>query len=134
MAQSMMTRFLRLILIIAALMTALGSWIFLVPDSGLAEQYDLPADVPVLYRALVSFMLAVFAGLYAWMAAQARLIRPLLWLGVAGKGGAFLMVVALYATDQVSTGVVSLMIGDGVLSTIWLVWLLRTREVVGVGN
>lgn len=123
-----MTRFLRLTLIIAALMTALGSWIFLAPDSGLAQQYDLPADVPVLYRALVSFMLAVFAGLYAWMAAQAQLIRPLLWLGVFGKGGAFLMVLTLFATNHVSAGVVSLMIGDGVLSTIWLVWLLRTRK------
>ncbi|MEL6950975.1 MAG: hypothetical protein AAGM16_12775 [Pseudomonadota bacterium] len=130
----MTTRFLRLTLIIAALMTALGSWIFLAPDSGLAQQYDLPADVPVLYRALVSFMLAVFAGLYAWMAAQARLLRPLLWLGVFGKGGAFVMVLALFATDQISTGVVSLMIGDGVLSTIWLVWLLRTREAASAGS
>lgn len=130
----MVTRFLRLTLIVAAMMTALGSWMFLAPDSGLAQQYELPADVPVLYRALVSFMLAVFAGLYAWMATRAELIRPLLWLGVAGKGGAFLMALALFATDQVSMGVVSLLVGDGVLSTIWLVWLLRKREVVGAGN
>lgn len=129
-----MTRFLRLTLIVAALMTALGSWIFLAPDSELGQQYDLPADVPVLYRALVSFMLAVFAGLYAWMAAQTRLIRPLLWVGVVGKGGAFLTAIALSAADQVPPGVVSLLIGDGVLSTIWLVWLLRSREVVSARN
>ena len=112
-------------------MTALGAWIFASPGSGLGQQYDLPAEVPVLYRALVSFILAVFAGMYAWMAAQATLIRPLLWIGVIGKGGAFITALALFASGQVSTGTVSMLVGDGVLSAIWSVWLIRTRASAG---
>ena len=127
----MVTRFLRITLVIAALMTALGAWIFASPGSGLGQQYDLPAEVPVLYRALVSFILAVFAGMYAWMAAQATLIRPLLWIGVIGKGGAFITALALFASGQVSTGTVSMLVGDGVLSAIWAVWLIRTRASAG---
>lgn len=125
------TRFLRITLVVAALMTALGAWIFAAPGSALGQQYDLSAEVPVLYRAFVSFMLALFAGMYAWMAAQQRLFRPLLWLGVIGKGGAFLTALTLYLSSQISIGPVSMLIGDAVLSAAWAAWLIKTRGSIG---
>ena len=130
----MVTGFLRITLVIAALMTALGAWIFAAPDSALGQQYDLPAEAPVVYRALVSLMLAVFAGMYAWMASRKTLVRPLLWLGVFGKGGAFVMALVLFASSQASIGLVSMLVGDGILSTIWAIWLVRTRGTVGAST
>ena len=126
-----MTTFLRMTLVVAALMTALGAWIFAVPGAEVGQRYDLPTDAPVLYRALLSVILALFAGVYGWMAAQAAAVRPLLWLGAIGKGGAFLTALALFASGQISAGPVTMLAGDGVLSTIWAVWLLRTRQPVG---
>ena len=122
----MVTRFLRLTLVVAALMTAFGAYIFASPGSGFGQQYDLPANAPVVYRALVGLMLIVFAGMYAWMATQEVLLRPLLWLGVIGKGGAFLTALSLFALGLISAGPVSMLVGDGVLSVTWAVWLART--------
>lgn len=123
----MMTPFLRVTLVVAALMTALGAWIFAVPGSELGQRYDLPTEAPVIYRALLSVILALFACVYGWMSAQATVIRPLLWLGAIGKGGAFVAALVLFAFSQVSAGPVTMLVGDGVLSTLWTVWLIRTK-------
>ena len=126
----MVSLFLRITLIFAALMTASGAWIFFDPSSGLGQNYGLPADVPMLYRALLGFVLALFAGMYAWMAAQSTVVRPLLWLGVIGKGGAFATMLLLYAAGKVSVTTAMMLLGDAILAVIWLVWLIKHSEPV----
>ncbi|MEM7469399.1 MAG: hypothetical protein AAF387_21315, partial [Pseudomonadota bacterium] len=113
---------------VAAVMTALGAWVFLAPNSDTGQQYLLPQDVPVLYRALIAFMLSLFAAMYAWMATQSLVPRPLLWVGAIGKGGAFLTVLALFSTSLVPFDQVSMMVGDAILSAIWFGWLFRNRK------
>lgn len=109
-------------------MTAFGAWLFAMPGSSTAQQYALPADVPVMYRALVAFMLGVFAAMYAWMAAQSQANRPLLWLGTIGKGGAFLTTLALFLTGAVPAVTLGMMVGDALFSSIWLGWLLMAPK------
>ena len=121
----MATRFLRVTLLVAAIMTAFGAWLFAMPHTALALQYGLPTDVPVVYKALVSFVLALFAVMYALMAFQSSLVRPLLWLGIAGKGGAFIMVLVLFLLNHVPASTVTLLSGDAVLSATWLGWLYK---------
>ena len=119
---------LRISLGIAGVMTALGAWIFLVPNSDLADTYLLPADVPVLYRSLVAFMLFLFAAMYAWMATQSNVPRTLLWLGAIGKGGAFATVLALFLAGQVPLPQVIMMVGDALLAGYWFAWLLLNKK------
>ena len=120
------TRFIRLTLVIAALFTAVGAYIFAFPDSALGRQYELPGQVPALYRALLGYILLMFAAMYAWLATQAAIYRPLLYLGVFGQGGAFAVAIALLMTGTMGSSIVQMLAGDAVFATIWLVWLLRS--------
>lgn len=110
-------------------MTGIGAYIFAFPESALAQQYSMPEDVPRLYTAFIGYILLVFSAMYAWMAAQPAIPRPLLYLGAFGKGGAFVISLLLYARGAIPGSTASLLVGDGVLALLWCGWLIRTRTL-----
>lgn len=123
-------RFIRLTLWAAAAITALGAYIFAFPNSAISAYYGMPSQVPVLYTALFGYVLLVFSLMYAWLAAQPTIHRPMLGLGVAGKGGVFLVGVVLLVIGAVPASIVFMLSADAIFATIWLLWLVRTaREV-----
>lgn len=120
-------RFIKITLWAAAAMTLLGAYIFAFPQSSLSAHYKLPADVPTLYSALVGLILVVFGLMYAWMALQSQIVRPLLYVGAFGKGGAFTLGVGLWLSGSVPVDIVLLLSGDAVFSGLWFGYLLRSR-------
>lgn len=110
----------------AAVMTLVGAYIFAFPDTALGRHYKMPTAVPVLYSGLVGWVLVVFGCMYAWMACQSRIVRPLLYVGAFGKGGAFLLGLGLWLSDQMPIDIVMMLSGDAVLAAIWFGYLLRT--------
>ncbi len=120
-------RFINATLWVAAGFNMLGAYIFAFPDSAIGNYYELPSQVPPLYAALTSFMVFLFGLMYAWLAAQPSVVRPLLYLGAFGKGGFFLVAVALWLVGAVGLSSVMLLSGDGVFAILWFSYLFRNR-------
>lgn len=120
-------QFIKATLWAAAAFTILGAYIFAFPQSPIGNHYELPDQVPALYAAITGYMLFLFSAMYAWLALQPTIYRPMLYLGVLGKGGAFCVAVALWLSGLVGHSVVLMLSSDGIFATIWLVWLLRSQ-------
>jgi len=111
-------RFITITLWAAAGLTALGAYVFAFPQSTVGGYYELPSQVPSLYAALTGYMIFLFSVMYAWLALQATVHRPLLYLGVFGKGGAFAVAVALWLSGSVGHSVVLMLSGDGIFAAL----------------
>lgn len=120
-------RFIKTTLWMAAGLNSLGAYILSFPASPLGELYKLPAEVPVLYTTLLGYLILLFAGMYAWMATQPVIVRPLLYLGAIGKGGAFGLALVLWATGRTGSSPVMMLSADIVFCVVWLTWLARNR-------
>ena len=95
------------------------------PSSGLGRFAELPTDVPTLYLVLSSYFVLAFGFLYAWMARQDQVIRPLLYFCAFAKSGAFLIALILWMLGEVSGRLAFLVVGDAIFATIWFAWLYR---------
>jgi hypothetical protein len=100
-----------------------GAMAFGFPGS-FGRLVGLPASVPPVYAASLAFLVALFAGTYAWLASQPRIDRPLVWFATLGKGGFFLIVLALWLGGQASTLFLITAAGDMVFAAIFMWWLL----------
>jgi hypothetical protein len=110
----------------AAGYTAIGAYIFAMPNSVLGNLFQMPDQVPPLYTALTAYMLFLFSAMYGWLALQPTVIRPILYLGMLGKCGGFAVGVVLWLTGAIDLATVIMLSGDGLFATFWLVWLLRS--------
>jgi hypothetical protein len=100
-----------------------GALAFGFPES-FGALVGMPAPAPPVYAASMAFLVALFAGTYAWMARQPRLDRPLVWFVTLGKGGFFLIVLALWMGGHASTLFLTTAAGDMVFAAIFMWWLL----------
>ena len=81
----------------------------------------------MLYRAFVTVFVLLFGGLYAWLAAQPVVHRPMVAFAAIGKSSAFVLMAALWLADEATLRSVQVITGDLVLAAIYLHWLRRTR-------
>lgn len=86
---------LRMILLTSAGLNVLGTVAFLPLAFGRLSPL-LPLDASPYLAGQLAFVIALFGGVYAWLATQDRPTRPLLLVGAIGKLGFFLLS-ALYA-------------------------------------
>jgi hypothetical protein len=100
-----------------------GALAFAFPGS-LGRLVGLPAAAPPVYTASLAFLVALFAGTYAWLARQPRIDRPLVGFAVAGKSGFFLVILALWLGGEVSTLFLLGASGDLLLAAVFAWWLL----------
>ena len=82
----------------AAFFNLAGAYPFAFPASSLGQFAGLPADVPVVYRAMTALFVLLFGGAYAWLAMQPTINRPFVAFGAIGKAAAFMTVVVLWLT------------------------------------
>lgn len=109
-----------------------ASWAFAVPSSLLGQQLGLPVSVEPLYAGLCGLFVGLFGIVYGWLAMQRRLDQPLLWLGVVGKAGFFLLVVALWLRQLAEERLLAAASLDMALAVLWCWWLMRTRLATAV--
>lgn len=120
-------RFIRRLLWIAAVFNLGGALMFAFPAGPIGQLAGLPADVPLIYRALLTLFVLLFGGTYAWLAAQAQINRPLLALGAIGKFSAFLCVLALWLAGESRLVSVAVISGDLVFAGLFARWLWSSR-------
>lgn len=89
----------------------------------------LPLHAPPFYAAQIGFTIALFGGVYAWLARLAQINRALVVVGALGKLGFFLLFVVYAALAQVPWSAVAHATPDLVLAAIFLWWAsLGTRR------
>lgn len=76
-------------------LNALGVIVFALPAFG-AHSALLPVPVPRYFAAQIGFTIALFGGVYVWLAVQPRINRPLVVVGGLGKLG-FFAITLIYA-------------------------------------
>jgi hypothetical protein len=88
----------------------------------------LPLPAPRFYAAQVALTIALFCGVYAWLARQPRINRPLVVVGALGKLGFFLLYAAYSAAGDLPASAVPQAAPDLVLAVIFL-WWARTEQL-----
>lgn len=124
------TALFRRLLWAAALFNVLAAAMLGFPGSPLGQAAGLPAEVPLAYRAIVAVFVLLFAGCYAWLAAQPAPNRPLVALGAIGKAAMVLVVIALWLASEASSASLAVVSGDLVLAALFLWWLIGSRRTL----
>lgn len=121
-------RVLRSALWISVPFNGLAAILLLFPDSFAGQLAGLPAEpVPLFYRATLAFFVAMFGGLYAWIALQPKIPRALIGFSALGKAGVFVLVAIFVLCELAPPRAVLTALGDGVLAAVFADWLLRSR-------
>ena len=118
-------RLIRPVFWLSAVFNFGAAFLFAFPASPLGKWMGLPSPVPVVYSGLVALFVALFGGMYAWLAMQAVLPRPMVALAAIGKTSAFLLALVLWFAGEIPGRVVQLSVGDLVLAAIYVRWLMR---------
>jgi len=111
----------------AAFFNLAGAVPFAFPGSSMGQLAGLPSDAPVVYRAMTSLFVLLFAGAYVWLAMQPAINRPFVAFGAIGKATAFVTVLVLWLRGAVPAGGVLAMLGDIVLALVFA-WCLLDRR------
>jgi hypothetical protein len=121
MASTSRDRIVRVALWATAGLNVLGAVIFALPALGLSSPL-LPMAVPPYFAAQIGFTIALFAGVYAWLALRPTLHRPLIVVGGIGKLGFFALTAAYAAAGEVPAGMALNATPDLVFAGIFLWW------------
>jgi hypothetical protein len=121
-------RVMRRALWISVVYNSGAALLFAFPSSSLGRLSGLPNPVPPIYSTLVALFVALFAGVYGWLAMQPEIDRPMVALGAIGKAGAFSSMLGLWAFGELGALVVLAGTGDLMLAAIFTWWLLSGKS------
>ena len=116
-------RVLRVSLWATVLINLLGVYIFALPAFGMPSAL-VPLSPQPYYAAQVAYTIALFCGVYAWLALQRRINRPLVIVGALGKLGFFTLAVAYWLAGDLTADIPLKATPDLVLGLIFLWWAL----------
>lgn len=103
--------------------------VLLFPQSAPGQLAGLPqAPSPLLLRAMLALMIALFGLAYAWLARRAAVDRVLLGFAAIGKAGAFVLVLGLWIAGQADPRFALLMGGDLLFAALFAGWLLGAER------
>lgn len=100
------------------------------PASPVASLFGLPAAVPQPYPAMLGAFVALFGGLYVWLALQAQIPRALVGFSAIGKLAAFSIVATLWLDGAVGAALALAGVGDLLFALLFLGWLRATRPAL----
>ncbi|MGH8515824.1 MAG: hypothetical protein ACREUE_00050 [Panacagrimonas sp.] len=101
----------------------------LFPQSTAGRLAGLPQEPsPLVLRAMLALMIAMFGLAYAWLARREPIDRALLGFAAIGKFGAFGLVSGLWIAGQASGRFALLMCGDLVFAALFAAWLLGAER------
>lgn len=83
----------------------------------------LPVAVPPWVAAQLAFVIALFGGVYAWLARQSRINRPLLVVGALGKLGFFGLNLAYAVAGDIPMDMAVNATPDLVFAGVFLWWV-----------
>jgi hypothetical protein len=115
-------RWMRRTLIAGAVFNAFAALVVLFPDT-LGAFADLPPAAPRFHRALLALFIALFGGVYAWLAVRPTIDRPLITIAALGKLGVFAIAIALWSTGDLSTRALTPAVVDLMFGLVFVGWL-----------
>lgn len=118
-------RLIRPVFWLSAVFNFGAAYLFAFPATPLGQWIGLPPEVPVIYSGLVALFVALFGGMYAWLAMQTVLPRPLVAFAAIGKTSVFLLALIFWSAGEASSRLAQLGIGDLLLAAIYARWLMR---------
>ncbi len=102
-------------------LNALGVYVFLPLALGKTSPL-LPLDVPRFFAAQIGLTIALFGGVYAWLALQPQINRALVVVGGLGKLGFFALTLTYSLVGDVPTSMAVNAAPDLIFATIFLWW------------
>jgi hypothetical protein len=102
-----------------ALFNAGGAPLFFFPAS-FSQLVQMPLPGPILYAWFSGAIVAIFAGVYAWLALQDTPSRPFLVVGAMGKIAFFAVCVVSWVSSESVARVVAIASLDLVFAAIFL--------------
>lgn len=102
-------------------LNAVGTVIFSVPALGGTSAF-LPVEVPRFFAAQLGFVIALFCGVYAWLALQPQVNRALVVVGALGKLGFFGLTLAYAVVGDVPFRMAVNATPDFLLAVVFLWW------------
>jgi hypothetical protein len=117
-------RVLRSALWATVALNVLGVVVFAPPALGYPSPF-LPIAVPPYFAAQIGFTIALFGGVYAWLALQPQFNRALVIVGGLGKLGFFSLTVAYWLAGAVPLGMALNATPDLLFAAIFLWWARR---------
>ena len=122
----MSDRLLRGALWATVALNTLGVIIFALPALGHTTAL-LPIAVPPYFAAQIALTIGLFGGVYAWLARQADLNRPLIVVGGLGKLGFFGLTLAYALAGDLPRSMALNATPDLILAAIFLLWARTPR-------
>jgi hypothetical protein len=117
-------RIIRRALGAAAFFNLGGALLFAFPSSPMGELAGLPVPVPRVYSLLLALFALLFGVLYAWLARQPRIERPLVALSAIGKATAFFIAFVCWLLGDLSGRTVLAISGDLLFAGLFAWWLV----------
>jgi hypothetical protein len=114
-------RVLRIALWATVALNLLGVIVFALPAFGYPSPL-LPIAVPPYLAAQIGYTIALFAGVYAWLARQQEFNRALVVVGGLGKLGFFTITVAYVLSGALPVGMAWNATPDLLFAGIFLWW------------
>ena len=111
----------------AAVLNLVGVAIFLPAAVGVGVDW-LPIPAPRFYAAQVAVTIALFGGVYAWLARRPEIDRPLVIVGALGKLAFFALALAYWLAGDLPASAVPQAMPDLLLAGVFLSWVARTRR------
>ena len=108
-------------------LNTLGVIIFALPALGHTTPL-LPIAVPPYFAAQIALTIGLFGGVYAWLACQAELNRPLIVVGGLGKLGFFGLTLAYALAGDLPRSMALNATPDLILAGIFLLWARTPRS------
>ena len=106
----------------------LAGFVFAMPGSALRQLLMLPESPVSFYTIFAEAMVALFGGVYIWLALQAEINKPLLSVGAIGKALAVLIALGLFFDSNFAWLPTLFISGDLVFVVLWGYFIVRRSD------
>ncbi len=118
-------RIVRISLWVTAPFNLIAGFAISFPASGLGQLLELPSGSHPFYTILSGALVGIFGLAYIWLASQARISKPLLFVGASGKSAAVILTATLFVNDMVSSTLAFMISGDLLFAGLWFYFLYQ---------
>jgi hypothetical protein len=105
---------------------AVGLPLLIMPEV-MASMLGIPVPVDPLFHRLAGLLIGCFGVVYWFLAQDSARYRPLVWLGVAGKGGVVVLFTLAWLAGSVPFLAYAVALGDLAFGVGFLIFLFSTE-------
>ncbi|MFM9865877.1 MAG: hypothetical protein ACKVRO_19965 [Micropepsaceae bacterium] len=106
-----------------------GLPLLLAPDL-MMTSLGVPVPADLLFHRVTGLLVACFGVLYAFVAHDAVRFRPLVWLGIVGKGGVVALFTEAYVSGRIPFQAYAVSLGDLAFVAGFILFLATTGRRV----